>query len=280
MKLEFSKMQGLGNDFVIINNIVLNHKFSPEQIRYLADRKFGIGCDQILLVENATDGISDFLYRIYNSDGSKSAQCGNGARCFIRFVCEKKLTDKTQIKLQTESRIIEGAFLESDNIEVNMGNPDFTTMKIPLNAQEAINYQIEVAGEIIEFAALSMGNPHAVINLSERDLLNNDEYLARIGESLQSSRLFPESVNVNFVLHENQNIIHLRTYERGCGFTLACGSGACASAAVFFRSHPDVNSVLVKMIGGELAIKKSATGLLMRGSAIKVFDGEIDLCVS
>lgn len=278
MKIAFSKMQGLGNDFVIINNLELGHEFSVDEICYLSDRKFGIGCDQLLLVDHATDGTSDFFYRIYNSDGSVAGQCGNGARCFIRYVLDCGLTQKSVIKLQTLGRVIVGKQLESGLIEVDMGEPDFRSSSLPLKHESQAHYELDFNGEILRFAALSMGNPHAVIVLDDLELMADENYLAAIGDYLQSSELFPDSVNVNFIYKIADFQLCLRTYERGCGFTLACGSGACASAAVAVRDGLVDSPVEIFMPGGELTLSYSGTNLLMCGAATQVFDGEIELC--
>lgn len=280
MKLAFSKMHGLGNDFVIINNLELRHAFSSDEISYLADRKFGIGCDQLLLIDPASDGVSDFFYRIYNSDGSIAGQCGNGARCFIRYVLERGLIDKTVVKLQTLGRTIFGQRLDDGQIEVDMGVPDFTPSSLPLRHEIAEDYTLDFNGEILRFAALSMGNPHVVIRLDQLECLADENYLAALSEYLQSSELFPESVNVNFIYKISSTQLGLRTYERGCGFTLACGSGACASAAVAIRDGLVTSPVQIFMPGGELTLSYTGTNLLMRGSATQVFDGEIELCLS
>ena len=278
MKIVFSKMQGLGNDFIIINNLELKHEFSSDEICYLADRKFGIGCDQLLLIDPATDGVSDFFYRIYNSDGSVAGQCGNGARCFIRYVLDHNLSQKSIIKLQTLERVITGKSLENGQIEVDMGVPNFAPSSLPLKLEEQTHYELNFNGKVLHFAALSMGNPHVVLVLDDLELMADEEYLAEIGEYLQSSELFPESVNVNFVYKIADSQLGLRTYERGCGFTLACGSGACASAAVAIRDGLVCSPVEVFMPGGELILSYTNANLFMRGDAIHVFDGEIELC--
>ncbi len=278
MKIAFSKMQGLGNDFIIINNLVLKHEFSSDEICYLADRKFGIGCDQLLLIDPATDGVSDFFYRIYNSDGSVAGQCGNGARCFIRYVLDHNLSHKSIIKLQTLGRVITGKSLENGQIEVDMGVPNFAPSSLPLKLEEQTHYDLNFNGKVLRFAALSMGNPHVVIVLDDLELMADEEYLAEIGEYLQSSELFPDSVNVNFVYKIADSQLGLRTYERGCGFTLACGSGACASAAVAIRDGLLCSPVEVFMPGGELILSYTNANLFMRGDATHVFDGEIELC--
>lgn len=277
MKLNFSKMHGLGNDFVVINNLQLQHNFSSSEIKYIGDRKFGIGCDQILIIDPANDGISDFYYKIFNSDGSIAGQCGNGARCFIRYVTEHDLTTKKQIKLQTPSRIISGQLITPELIEVDMGVPEFSVEHIPLLLPQAAQYQLEINHQTLEFSALSMGNPHVVINLPSAQLLNDDDYLQTIAQTLQQASYFPESVNVNFVYIVDNTLIKLRTYERGCGFTLACGSGACASAAASIKQNLVHSTLTIQMDGGELNVTWNEGNLLMRGAAVEVFNGVIEL---
>lgn len=275
MKIKFSKMHGLGNDFIVINNLDLQLKLTAEVIRSMADRKFGIGCDQLLVVEPATDGLSDFFYRIYNSDGSEAGQCGNGARCFIKFLHLHGLSDKSKIKLQTNTRIMDGQLINSSLVAVNMGDPDFMPENIPLLLPSATNYECLLDNELVQFAAVSMGNPHAVIQVSIPQLLNNNEYMSKIGSMLQQNPVFPESVNVNFMFVESKSQIRLCTYERGSGLTLACGSGACATAAVAIRDELVNPVVRVIMPGGELQINWTEAGLLMSGEAIHVFDGVV-----
>ncbi len=278
MKIKFTKMHGLGNDFIIINNLIAKLNFSQEDIKYLCDRKLGIGCDQLLLVDKATDNKSDFYYRIYNSDGSLAGQCGNGARCFIRYVIETGLTTKSEILLQTRERIICGKMKDKENIEVEMGQPEFEPRLIPLKARFDKHYTLLINGKEIRFSAVSMGNPHAVIIVDDKLSLEDDDSLAAIGKALQTSELFPESVNVNFVYVIDRSTILLRTYERGSGFTLACGSGACASAVIAIRDGLTDVEVKVVMPGGNLAIKwQPGSSVVMCGSATKVFDGEIEL---
>lgn len=270
-------MHGLGNDFVIINNLQSQHNFTSSEIKYIGDRKFGIGCDQILIIDPANDGISDFYYKIFNSDGSIAGQCGNGARCFIRYVIEHDLTTKKQIKLQTPSRIISGQLITPELIEVDMGAPEFSVEHIPLLLPQAAQYQLEINHQTLEFSALSMGNPHVVINLPSAQLLNDDDYLQTIAQTLQQASYFPESVNVNFVYIVDSTLIKLRTYERGCGFTLACGSGACASAAASIKQNLVDSTLTIRMDGGELNITWNEENLLMRGAAVEVFNGVIEL---
>lgn len=277
MLIQFSKMHGLGNDFIIINNLESQHQFTAEEISYMANRKFGIGCDQLLIIDPSDDGVSDFYYRIYNSDGSIAGQCGNGARCFIRYVIERRLTNKTTIQLQTKDRTIIGQILENGLIEVDMGTAEFAPNKIPLNHIQQSCYEYVVDNECVEFQALSMGNPHAVITLNNPATLSDDEYLAKIGQTLQNSPLFPDSVNVNFIVKIDDATLRMRTYERGCGFTLACGSGACASAVAAITAGIVNAPVKLIMPGGELVINLSDSHVLMQGDATNVFDGTIEI---
>lgn len=277
MKIKFSKMHGLGNDFIILNNLDLSLKLTREVIQKLSDRKFGIGCDQLLVVEPASDGLSDFFYRIYNSDGSEAGQCGNGARCFISFLHLQGLSNKSKVKLQTNTRVIDGQIINPSVVEVNMGNPDFKPENIPLNLSEASNYEFKFDNQLIQFSAASMGNPHAVIRIATPEILEDNEYMAKIGSIFQQSPIFPESVNVNFMFVENERQLRLCTYERGSGLTLACGSGACATAAVAIRDGLVRQKVKVIMPGGELQLSWTDAGLLMTGEAIHVFDGEIEI---
>ena len=276
MKLKFSKMQGLGNDFILINNLTDQYNFTGAQIKFLADRKFGIGCDQVLIIERASDGVSDFYYRIYNSDGSAAAQCGNGARCFIAYVAKNGLARHAgSLQLQTAQRIISGGMLSNGEVWVHMGRADFTPAAIPLCLPTQQLYAIEFGGERVEFAALSLGNPHLVIGLPSLAELANDQRLTGLAQHLQASELFPQSVNVNFCYRASDALLHLRTYERGCGFTLACGSGACASARVVLGLES--GSLEVRMPGGSLGINLSDGNIIMQGAAVHVFDGEIEL---
>ena len=277
MKINFSKLHGLGNDFIIINNLELQHRFSIDEIQYLANRRFGIGCDQVLIIDRATDGVSDYFYRIYNSDGSEAGQCGNGARCFIYYLVKHGITKKQKLILQTSSRQIAGQLVDGDLVEVNMGNAEFDSALIPLILPTSSHYSLEIAGEEIKFAALSMGNPHAVLVVKNLADLSNDINLQAIGVGLQNSGIFPLGVNVNFMYVENDTSLHLRTYERGSGFTLACGSGACASAVVAIRSGLVQQPVTVKMSGGELIIHIDNEAVIMTGAAIEVFNGQIEL---
>lgn len=276
MKISFSKMQGVGNDFVVINNLSGDCHLTPQQLQKIGDRRFGIGCDQILLVEAASDGVSDFFYRIYNSDGSEAGMCGNGARCFIRYVLANNLTRKSRIQLQTSTRIVSGYISDNGAIEIAMGMADFTPAKIPLRLTFAKDYAIDYFGEEIEFSALSVGNPHVVIKLNSPKELNQDNLLQQVAVYLQENQIFPESVNVNFIAVKD-GVVLLRTYERGCGFTLGCGSGACASAVITIRDGLVESPAKLKMPGGELEVKWGGQEITLKGNAELVYTGAIDL---
>lgn len=274
--IAFTKMHGLGNDFVVIDASSQRLELSPEQCRTIADRHFGIGCDQILLVEPARDKTSDFYYRIFNADGSEVEQCGNGARCFARFVQTKGLTDKHIINVGTLSGSIR-LYLEPDNmVRVNMGTPTLEPDLIPFSAEQiSSSYPIQVAGKHMQIGAVSMGNPHAVIQVTDVD----NAPVAEIGPILENHPRFPQRVNVGFMQVVARNHIRLRVYERGTGETLACGTGACAavvSGIVQGLLDPEVQ---VTLPGGNLMIKwqSAEQPVWMSGPATTVYEGRINL---
>lgn len=272
--VHFSKMHGLGNDFVVIDNITQNVFFSKEKILALADRNFGIGFDQLLLVEPPYDPEQDFHYRIFNADGSEVAQCGNGARCFARFVKNKGLINRNKISVSTKSgRMI--LYLEKDgNVTVNMGRPNFVPEQIPFiaNKQENI-YIIREADKTFFCGVVSMGNPHCVVQVDDVDNID----INTIGPILGKHERFVEGVNVGFMQIINKNEIKLRVYERGAGETLACGSGACAAVAIGQIQGKLSQDVKVTLLGGELKIKWQGgdSMLKMTGPAQHVYDGQI-----
>lgn len=276
MRLAFTKMHGLGNDFVVINAFEQPAALSPEQLRVLANRNFGVGCDQILFVLPAPHAGVDFGYRIFNADGGEVQQCGNGARCFMRYVREHGLTDKDSVRVQTLAGIIE-LHLEMDGqVTVNMGVPEFSPAKIPMLAdQEALLYTLDIEGEVVEISAVSMGNPHAVLQVECVDFAS----MHRTGPLLESHARFPERVNVCFMQVVSSVLIRLRVYERGTGETLACGTGACASV-VCARRHGLVGErVSVELPGGTLIIRWQGLGspVYMTGPAQIVYEGIIQL---
>ncbi len=276
MQLNFTKMHGLGNDFVVIDVINNPITFTPRQIIALADRRFGIGCDQLLLVEHARSRNVDFRYRIFNADGSEVQQCGNGARCFARFVRDKGLTDKDEIVVETASGIIT-LYIEDDSmVRVNMGVPDFEPASLPFLAEQtSLVYELELEGDTLSIGAVSMGNPHAVMEVADIDLAPVES----LGPKLESFPLFPERVNVGFMQVLSKEQIRLRVYERGAGETLACGTGACAAVAIGHRWGLLGEEVTVNLPGGELRIRWEGEGkdLWMIGPATTVFEGTIEI---
>ncbi|PKM43971.1 MAG: diaminopimelate epimerase [Gammaproteobacteria bacterium HGW-Gammaproteobacteria-1] len=276
MHLSFVKMHGLGNDFVVIDAFRRDIRLGTEQVRFLADRRFGVGCDQLLLVEKPGQTGVDFRYRIFNADGGEVEQCGNGARCFARFVRDEGLTDKDAIVVETASGVIT-LYVEADGeIRVNMGAPRFDPAQIPFTAEvEADKYPLEIGREPLTIGAVSMGNPHAVLRVE--DVATAE--VARLGPQLESHPRFPRRVNVGFMEIVDRGHIRLRVYERGAGETLACGTGACAAVAVGRRWGELDEEVRVDLPGGSLTIRWDGgdAPLWMTGPATRVFQGEIDL---
>ena len=279
-RLKFTKMHGLGNDFVVFDAIRQCVELTPEQCRLIADRHFGIGCDQILLVERPSQPDVDFRYRIFNADGGEVQQCGNGARCFARFVYDQGLTDKRAIRVETASGIIEPR-LEADGlVTVNMGPPRFVPDQIPFVADaEAVTHVIDVEGEPIEVSVVSMGNPHAV-----RVVCNLDEApVQSLGARIEHHACFPERVNVGFMQVVHRREVRLRVFERGSGETLACGTGACAAVVAGIRRGLLDASVVVHTRGGDLSIQWAgevdgvAAPVWLTGPAVTVFEGEVEL---
>jgi diaminopimelate epimerase len=276
MRLKFSKMHGLGNDFVVLDGVRQSISLSPEQLRLLGERHFGVGCDQILLVENSGRPDVDFRYRIFNADGGEVEQCGNGARCFVRFVHDQGLTDKREIRVETMSGII-GPRLEDDgNITVDMGEPVFTLDQIPfISPNQNLVQPLMVGDDEVSITALSMGNPHAVQVIEDVDTAP----VAYQGPLIESHPRFPRHVNAGFMQVLTRHSIRLRVYERGAGETLACGTGACAAVVAGVARGLLDSPVRVETRGGELTIAWQGTGtpVLMTGPAVTVFTGEIDL---
>jgi diaminopimelate epimerase len=273
--LKFSKMHGLGNDFVVINAIDQQVELSHSQVRFLADRHVGVGCDQLLLVEASVSAEADFRYRIFNADGGEVSQCGNGARCFARFVRDKGLSDKDTIAVETASGLIYPTIQADGLVTVDMGKPQFEPSKIPFEAEEqATTYMVAVPGHgKVEIAALSMGNPHAVMLVDDVDTAPVQE----MGSLMESHTQFPERVNVGFMQLLDSSHIRLRVFERGAGETSACGTGACAAVVSGIRRGLLSNEVTVSLPGGELHINwpDEDDTVTMTGPAEHVFDGEI-----
>jgi diaminopimelate epimerase len=276
VKLKFSKMHGLGNDFVVLDGVNQQISLTPEQLRYLADRHFGVGCDQILLVEKPGRTDVDFRYRIFNADGSEVEQCGNGARCFVRFVHDTGLTDKREIRVETLKGIIAPRLEANGNVTVDMGEPRFLPAEIPfLHDDDVVVYNLDVADETLEIGVVSMGNPHAV------QVVDNVEQ-APVGEHgplIENHQRFPQRVNAGFMQVVDKHAIKLRVYERGSGETLACGTGACAAVVSGIRRGLLESPVRVTTRGGDLNIAWGGPGrpVLMSGPAVTVYTGEIEL---
>lgn len=277
MKLKFSKMQGLGNDFVVIDGVRQRVQLNPMQCRAIADRHFGIGCDQILLVEKAQSDAADFRYRIFNADGGEVEQCGNGARCFVRFVRDQGLSDKKEILVETLGGLITPRVQADGNITVDMGVPIFQPSRIPFLAEAAAStYKLEVDGEEIEISALSMGNPHAVQIVHDID----EAPVLMQGPLIENHPRFPQRVNAGYMQIVDRERIRLRVYERGAGETLACGTGACAAVVSgICRGFLDP-VVIVETRGGQLTVEwrgahNPSQPVFMTGPAVTVFEGEI-----
>ena len=276
MKLRFTKMHGLGNDFVVFDAVNQHVNLAPEQVRRIADRHFGVGCDQILLVEKSGRPDADSRYRIFNPDGGEVSQCGNGARCFVRFVHEHGLSGKTVIRVETASGMIEPQLLENGEVTVDMGAPRFTPADIPFAAdQEKITYPLQVGEHTLDIAALSMGNPHAVLRVNDLD----NAPVAILGAAIESHPRFPERVNAGFMQIVDAHEIRLRVFERGAGETLACGTGACAAAVAGIRQGWLASPVTVHTRGGDLNIEWAGFGhaVFMTGPATTVFEGELEI---
>ncbi|MDH5784285.1 MAG: diaminopimelate epimerase [Chromatiales bacterium] len=276
MQLNFTKMQGLGNDFVVLNAFHNPITLTTQQVRTLADRRFGIGCDQLLMVEAPRSAGADFRYRIFNADGSEVQQCGNGARCFARFVRDAGLTTNDEIVVETASGIITLNIEQDGLVRVNMGVPNFAPESLPFSVDsEMERYGVVVAGETRQLGAVSMGNPHTVLQVDDID----KAAVAQLGPLLESHSLFPERVNVGFMQVVSRDRIKLRVYERGAGETLACGTGACAAVAVGRRWGLLDEAVEVSLPGGELRIRWPGEGeaLWMTGPATTVFEGKIEI---
>ena len=276
MKLHFTKMHGLGNDFVVFDAINQSVNLTAAQLRHIADRHFGIGCDQILLVEKAAHPDADFGYRIFNADGSEVSQCGNGARCFVRFVHDHGLSNKTTLRVQTSSGIIEPSLLENNDVSVNMGAPHFAPADVPFIADEiALSYPLQVGGHLINISALSMGNPHAVMRVNDLDTAP----VEILGAAIAVHPRFPQGVNAGFMQIITPHEIQLRVYERGAGETLSCGTGACAAGVAGISNGWLQSPVTVHTRGGDLTIDWAGENqpVMMRGPATTVFEGELEL---
>jgi diaminopimelate epimerase len=276
MKIRFTKMQGLGNDFVVLDAI--NQPFVPSagQARFLADRHFGVGCDQILVVLRPSRSGVDFRFRIFNADGGEVEQCGNGARCFVRFAIASGLTDKRTIRVETASGLITPRLEEDGQVTVDMGVPRFLPAEIPfLSDNDSVIQPLQVGEGAFDITTVSMGNPHCVQVVDNVDAFP----VARYGPLIESHDRFPQRVNAGFMQVTDRHAVRLRVFERGAGETLACGTGACAAAVAGIRRGLLDSPVRVTTRGGDLHIAWGGGGepVFMTGPAVAVFTGEIDL---
>ena len=279
MNLTFTKMQGAGNDFVVVDGFSAPVSLNASQIKKIANRNFGVGCDQFLLVEKTTLPNVDFKYRIFNADGGEVEQCGNGARCFVRFVVDKALTHKKEITVETASGLITLTLQDDGQVTVNMGAPNFEPAKIPFIADvHQSQYLLKLRQEQLSICAVSMGNPHAVTLVDEVESAD----VATLGPQIESHANFPQRVNAGFMQIVDTHTIRLRVYERGSGETLACGTGACAAAVSGIMLGLLQTPVLVHARGGDLTIAWAGVDLnsegmpvMMTGSAEIVFEGSI-----
>ncbi|WNW12777.1 diaminopimelate epimerase [Pseudomonas sp. DTU_2021_1001937_2_SI_NGA_ILE_001] len=276
MLLRFTKMHGLGNDFMVLDLVSQHAHIQPKHAKQWGDRHTGIGFDQLLIVEAPNNPDVDFRYRIFNSDGSEVEQCGNGARCFARFVLDKRLTAKRKIRVETKSGIIELNVRNDGQICVDMGPPRFVPEQIPFKAdQQADSYDLEVDGRTVQLAAVSMGNPHAVLRVDD---INNAP-VHQLGPKIEHHPRFPARVNVGFLHVVDRQRAQLRVWERGAGETQACGTGACAAAVAAISQGWMDSPVLIDLPGGRLSIEWAGPGqpVLMTGPAVRVYEGQVRL---
>ncbi len=276
MLIEFTKMHGLGNDFMVIDLVTQRMTLTPELIRLLANRRIGVGFDQLLIVEPPSRPDIDFKYRIFNADGSEVSQCGNGARCFASFVQARKLSFKQRLRVETSSGIITLSTDRYGWVQVDMGKPKFEPDQIPFTPKTITKvgraYRLDVDGEPVQLYVANIGNPHAIIKVD--DVLDAD--VDRLGKLIESHEAFPERVNVNFVQVINQRHVRIRVYERGVGETQACGTGACASVATGIQEGwlDEGVDIRAQLYGGSLAIRwQDGYSLIMTGPTAFVYEG-------
>jgi diaminopimelate epimerase len=276
MLLRFTKMHGLGNDFMVLDLISQHAHIQPKHAKQWGDRHTGVGFDQLLLVEPPSNPDVDFRYRIFNADGSEVEQCGNGARCFARFVVDKRLTAKKQIRVETKGGIIELDLRADGQISVNMGPPRLEPGQIPFIADSlASSYAVEVDGQSVELAAISMGNPHAVLRVADAE----QAPVHSLGAKLELHPRFPQRVNVGFIQVVDRHYAKLRVWERGAGETQACGTGACAAAVAAISQGWMDSPVQIELPGGRLSIEWAGDGqpVMMTGPAARVYEGQVRL---
>lgn len=275
MQLSFSKMHGLGNDFMVINAVSQSVSLTTELISAWANRRTGVGFDQLLLVEPATQPEFDFNYRIFNADGSEVGQCGNGARCLARFIAEEGLSNKKILRVKTASSALTLTLLENEQVAVDMGAPIFSPDKIPFFAQtQSATYDLNIGQEQITIGAVSLGNPHAVLQVASTETAPVETW----GPLIEAHDQFPQHVNVGFMQILNPQHIKLRVYERGAGETQACGSGACAAVVCGRLQQKLDREVIVSLPGGDLCIRwdKPSDAVMMIGPAVTVFKGMLN----
>ena len=274
MLMKFTKMHGLGNDFVVIDAVTQNVRVTRSMVRRLANRTLGIGCDQVLVIEAPTEADIDFNYRIFNQDGGEVEQCGNGARCLARYVYDRQLTGKNPILVKTKNRVMTMHLEANKLVTVDMSIPQLDPAQIPFQAEQpAALYDIDVAGKTYQVAAVSMGNPHTLLQVDDVDTAP----VETLGPELECHARFPNRVNVGFMQIVDRNTIKLRVFERGVGETKACGSGACAAAVAAIQQELVDSSVTVQLSGGDLNIQWQGENkpLLMTGPAVSVFHGRV-----
>jgi diaminopimelate epimerase len=276
MKLAFTKMHGAGNDFVVIDGVTQAVNLNTNQLRRLADRHRGIGCDQILMVTPPDSPDADFRYHVFNADGSRAGQCGNGARCVGRFLREKRLTRQREILLQTDDDSLALSLTEDGRVFAGLGAPRFTPTEVPFQADETRDqYTLDVQGQSLSIGALSMGNPHAILMVDDCDAAP----VSTLGPLLEAHTRFPERVNVGFMQVQSRGEVKLRVFERGVGETDACGSGACAAAVHGMKLGLLDEEVLVSLPGGKLSVSWPSMGdrVWLGGPTATVFNGTVTL---
>ena len=285
LTLKFAKMQGAGNDFVVLDGVSDAVEMTPQRARKIADRHFGVGCDQVLLVERPRNDGADFCYRIWNADGGEVEQCGNGARCFVRFVHDKGLTEKTEIRVETLSGVIAPRLEADGQVSVDMGTPRFEPKAVPFETkglkpvQSGRRWPLEVNGRVVPVAVLSIGNPHAVQTVPDVEAAP----VASEGPLIERHPRFPRRTNAGYMQVVDRESVRLRVWERGAGETLACGTGACAAVVTGIREGLLDETVRVATRGGQLTIRWAGgennpnRSIWMTGPAVTVFEGEIEI---
>tara|TARA_Y100001935_G_C17307228_1_gene513127 strand:+ start:2532 stop:3362 length:831 start_codon:yes stop_codon:yes gene_type:complete len=276
MKNKFLKMQGIGNDFVVFDSTHSEINFSPETIQKISDRKLGVGCDQVLFIDRPKTENTDFHYRIFNADGSEAEQCGNGARCIALFIQHQNLSKKTKLNIGTKNGTITTEIISKNEISVNMGLPNFEPSKIPFITNEVSEtYKVKIKKDSFHYSVVSIGNPHAVLIVNDLSKIEIND----LGEKIGNLDNFPEGVNVSFMEIKTPSLVSLRVYERGVGQTMACGSGACASAVIGISKGLLNNQVQVCQPGGNLMVswKGMNTSILMTGPAKVVYEGIFEI---